>query len=281
MNKNQSVETVEVVETIVPEVVEEVKEAPAKKSSDPLDTYRKEAETKIAEMNKAIEANDMRAYARAEAALKEIEKDYADTSAKVLMDALKKQADPILASLKNHEYTILKHDMKKDDNGAVIGVASNKEKTRVLPLKKLTTYLELSNIWAFKAEKAGKLLCIRAAQELGKSTEYINQMKKDYAIDKVADHEDLGSVPTTTNKIKEMLQKVLDAIPLTAETRENTKVFARSQDVAFLVASFVKPSRKELTVEFAKPELIHSKIYEVLQSIVLGKEYEIDYRKAK
>lgn len=125
--------------------------------------------------------------------------------------------------------------------------------------------------WANMVEKLNFLLTAQKAVDLGINPKEINDS---YAMSALSKDIDMGKTPTSRTNILKTLQTVI-----TAMIGEGYKV--TSHDVAFLMSVYSKKGRKALTVTCSNHRYLCRYLAEICHRVVLGKSYEIDYKKAK
>lgn len=234
----------------------------------------------IKEWNSAFKKQDLKGMTAAEAALKTSEAEYLEVKQHEVFCELKKAEKPVIAAVTRYSFPVLKHKTVRED-GIEVGIELT-EKERQIDLVKFCKFCELDTSWAYKVEKFGQLLCLRAAKELNMSAAEIKQIASTYYMKELARKENLGETPTSNTQIVKALQKVVDTFMFEAGDNGANVYKVNNHDVAYLLMCYTKRSnRKELTVQVSKTGFVHALLMDICHRIVTGGVYGLDYRQEK
>lgn len=183
------------------------------------------------------------------------------------------QEDTMLAAVKELDFETIKAvDRKVGEEKIPVREIVNVDKfIDLFKLDKAAGGIGYNKKWANMVEKLNFLLTVQKAVDLGINPKEINDS---YAISSIAKDIDMGKTPTSKTNILKTLQSVV-----TAMIGEDYK--ATSHDVAFLMSVYSKKGRRALTVTCANHRYLCRYLAEICHRVVLGKSYEIDYKKAK
>lgn len=227
----------------------------------------------INQYNEALKAKNLDAMTALEASIKDTEAEFALQSQNDLFAECKKAANPILEGVKRYTYPVLKHKIANDGTG--MSLVDDREKQ--IDLVKLCKFCTLPTLWSYTVEKAGELLCIRTAKELGMTTDEIKVVANTYRMEKKAKEIDLGGTPTSNNQICKLLQKVLDQILFEDDGTGKNKYKCNSHDVAYLLMCYTRRGRKQLYVSVAKNSFLNGLVVDVMHRITCGLKYGVEY----
>jgi len=230
--------------------------------------------------NEALKEKNLDNMTAAEKALKDAEAEFAAQSQNDLFSACKQTENPILEGIKLYTYPILRHKIIRDGE-IITGMELVDDREKQIDLVKLCKFCGLPTLWAYKVEKAGELLCIRAAKELGMTTDEIKRIAKTYRMAKAAEEVDLGGTPTSNTQICKLVQKVIDEILFVDDGEGKNTYKANSHDVAYLLMCYTKRGRKQLSVTVAKANFLHGLIVDILHRITCGLKYGLEYQMVK
>ena len=191
--------------------------------------------------------------------------------------ALKATDDPMLEAVKQLTFdTIRIVDKKVGDDKQKVPVSSIEDAEKFIDLLKLHKYVGGDGIgrdknWAYRVEKLNFLMTAQKAVDLGIDPKGVNDS---YAMSAISREIDLGKTPTSKTNILKTLQAIVAAM-----IGEEYK--ATSHDVNFLMSVYTRKGRKALTVVCANHKYMRQYLAEICHHIVLGKSYEMDYKKLK
>lgn len=231
----------------------------------------------INKYNEALKAKNLDDMNAIERAIRDTETEFAAQSQDDLFSECRKAPNPILEGVKRYTYPILKHKVTRDGE-VITGMDLVDDREKQIDLVKLCKFCNLPFLWAYKVEKAGELLCVRAAKELGMTTDEIKQISKTYRMDKVAREVEMGGTPTSNSQICKLLQMVIDSIIFEDDGNGKNKYKANSHDVAYLLMCYTKRGRKQLSVTVAKASFLHGLVVDVLHRITCGLKYGLEYQ---
>ena len=186
--------------------------------------------------------------------------------------------DPMLEAVKRLSFmTIATKDENIEDSEFKVRTVIDKEKQ--IDLMGLHKYAKNKNKtgighdknWNLMIEKMNLLMTLQKANDLGIDSKDINDS---YNMNKLAREQDLGKNPTSKTNMLKTLTMVVQAM-----VGEEYKPL--SHDVNFLLSVYSRKSRKALTVTCANHKYMRNYIMEICHRIVMGKSYEIDYKKIK
>lgn len=189
--------------------------------------------------------------------------------------ALKAAENPMLEAVKVLAYpTIRSKDTKAGEEKIPVRVVEDVEKA--IDLLKLHKYVGGDGIgndknWAYAVEKLNFLMTAQKAVDLGIDPKAINDT---YAMCDISRQIDMGKTPTSKTNILKTVQAII-----TAMIGEAYK--ATSHDVNFLMSVYSRKNRKSLTVTCANHKYMRQYLAEICHRIVLGKDYELDYKKVR
>lgn len=234
----------------------------------------------IDQYNEALKAKDLDNMTTLERAIHDTEAEFAAQSQDDLFSECKKATNPILEGVKRYTYPVLKHKMVRDGE-LITGMELVDDREKQIDLVKLCKFCQLPTLWAYKVEKAGELLCIRTAKELGMTTDEIKQISKTYRMAKAAEEVNLGGTPTSNTQITKVLQLVIDDILFEDDGNGKNKYKVNSHDVAYLLMCYTKRGRKQLAVTVAKASFLHNLVVDVMHRITCGLKYGLEYQMIK
>lgn len=234
----------------------------------------------INQYNVALKAKNLDDMTALEKAVRDTEAEFANQSQQDLFAECKKAENPILEGVRRYTYPVMKHKMDRDGE-LIIGMNLVDDREKQVDLVRLCKFCGLPTLWAYKVEKAGELLCIRTAKELGMTTDEIKQIAKTYRMAKAAEETELGGTPASNTQICKLLQKVIDDILFEDDGTGKNKYKVNSHDVAYLLMCYTKRGRKQLSVTVAKVSFLHGLIVDVLHRITCGLKYGLEYQMVK
>lgn len=234
----------------------------------------------IREWDEAFRKQDLKGMNAAEASLKKSEAEYLDVKQHEVFCELKKAEKPVVAAVTRYSFPVLRHKIVRED-GVEVGIEVS-ERERQIDLVKFCRFCELDTLWAYKVEKFGQLLCLRAAKELNMSAAEVKRIASTYYMKELARKENLGETPTSNTQIVKALQKVVDSFLFKAGENGANIYKVNNHDVAYLLMCYTKRSgRKELTVQVSKTGFVHALLMDICHRIVTGGVYGLDYKQEK
>ena len=242
-------------------------------------------DAKAIEYNEASINMDFRRMAEVDAEMKEVEKEYAETSQMLVFTDLKGADKPMLEAIKTHSFKVLKH---KDsaESGSTIKTREMLEVERQFDLKDFDAFCggaaSADKFWSNYAERMNMLCAIHVANEL--KVEDLSVIGTSYFISKTKEEIKLaGENPDVANPISntqmlKIMQKVLDKI-IYEDNNGKNKYQAKSQDVAWLLFTYGrKDSRGRLTLKLADHKQFRKVLADVLHRIVTNTNYKVAYK---
>ncbi len=245
-----------------------------------MNEIRKAIEDGIKTWEKAFEDNNAAAMNAAEIDLKANEKAWNDISMKSVLDECKhSDEDPVVAAIRKFTYPAIDHKIEKKD-GKITGIKLVDDKQKKLDLKKVFIYFynKTSYIWEYKVERAGCLLTMRAAYDLGWDNKAVKAIDGLYYLSEFARKEEMGVVPTSNTQVCKLLQKCIDAIIFEDNGNGANKYKCVNADVTWLLIGFTKHGKDGKTVEVCKPRQLNTIIFDVLHRIVTGGKWDLKFK---
>lgn len=246
---------------------------------------RQEKVAKMQELRASIEAN-VKAYndanqnarfeevSKLDAAIQEAINEYTSIARDICFEDCEATDDPMMTAIKTLEYTTIgvKDNKKGDDK---IPVREVIEKEKQIDLMKLHKFVDggigKDKNWAYMIEKLNMLMTAQKAVDLGIDPKDINDS---YAMNKISREYNLGKNPASKTNLLKTLTLIVQAM-----IGEEYKPV--SHDVNFLLSVYSRKSRKALTVTCANHKYMRGYMMEICHRIVMGKTYDIDYKKMK
>lgn len=254
--------------------------------SEMLKERKKLIEESIADWNEALKKNDAAAMEAIEkGVLKDREKEYAKQAAREMYKTCGEGADPILEAVRRRVYIIQRHK-KVSVDGRVVRMEIEPA-DKVINLVELCEYLDKPTLWHYKVSKFFQLLLLAKGSALGKSKTELDEIGRTYKMKDKAREVDLGGIPVdpktgevSNKKMTQAFQKVVDAIIFEAGAKGNNRYAVTNHDIRFLEEATTKLGRNEGTIVYLSGTQ-NTILMDVLRRIVLGKKYDIEYKKAK
>lgn len=250
-----------------------------KPSERSLEEIRKDIDSGVQAMIEAQRANDLRAMTKAEDAVKEAEKEYADEAQWQAFSVLKTAENPMVEAARQRVFGVLGHRPLKE-NGIQTGFEVV-PKEKQIDLLALSAFCEKDTTWGYKVEKFNQLLTMRACKELGFTDAQIAEVAKTFYMRDLARAEKLGGTPTSNNQIVKMLQTIIDSFMMVPGEDGQNIYKANSHDAAYLLMCYTRQDKKALTVKVSKNRAVFGLLLDVCHRIVTGKMYDVSYKKQK
>lgn len=246
---------------------------------------RQEKVAKMQELRASVEAN-VKAYndanqnarfeevSKLDTSIQEAVNEYTSIARDICFEDCAATDDPMMTAIKTLEYTTIGvKDSKKGDDK--IPVREVIEKERQIDLLKLHKFVDggigKDKNWAYMIEKLNMLMTAQKAVDLGIDPKDINDS---YAMNKISREYNLGKNPASKTNLLKTLTLIVQAM-----IGEEYKPV--SHDVNFLLSVYSRKSRKALTVTCANHKYMRGYMMEICHRIVMGKTYDIDYKKMK
>lgn len=242
-------------------------------------------DAKAIEYNEASINMDFRKMAEVDTEMKELEKEYAETSQVLIFTDLKAMEKPMFEAIKTHSFTVLKH---KDtaESGSTIKTREMIDAERQFDLKDFDAFcggtVSVDKFWSNYAERMNMLVAIHVANEL--KVDDLKAIGTSYFISKTKEEIKLSEEnpdvanPISNTQMLKMMQKVLDKI-IYEDNNGKNKYQAKSQDVAWLLFTYGrKDSRGRLTLKLADHKQFRKVLADVLHRIVTNTNYKVAYK---
>lgn len=236
---------------------------------------RATAESLVKDYNDAIQGGKYDIAVKLNEKIDETVNEYTSIAREECFNALKATEDPMMEAVKTLVYpTIRAKDTKQGDEKIPVRVLEDVEKP--IDLLKLHKFVGGDGIgkdenWSHLIEKLNYLLTCRKAAELGvKPTKIIDN----YAMSDIAKKIDMGETPYSKTALLKALQTVVTAM-IGAEYKVS------SHDVGYLTSVYSRKNRVALTVSCANHKYMRQYMAEICHRIVLGKSYDLEYKKIK
>lgn len=238
-----------------------------------LAQLRSECESLAIAFNEANQGNKYAEAAKANDEIAEKVNEYTSIARELCFAECKATEDPMLEAVKRLSFTTIGIEDKKDE-GETLPTRRVIEKSRAIDLAKLDKYcggIGHDENWLHIAQKMNFLLTAQVCKDLGVDPKEVNDS---YSMSEIAREFDMGKNPTSKTNLLKTLQTVINAM-IGGEYK------ATSHDVNFLLAIYAKKNRKALSVTCANHKYFRNYVAEICHRIVLGKTYEVDYKKKK
>ena len=231
-----------------------------------------DAESLVAEINKAISAGDLAQIRSLEDKIDTAVSDYAEASQKEIFDHCLSAPDPMIEAVKvlTFETIRVKDDREKGAKIVLKKLETNvKKPIDLLKLHKTATDgIGADREWNYFAEKMNFLLTAKACVDLGINPKAVNDS---YAMAEIAAKIDMGKTPTSNSQLLKALQIVVSAMI-------GDEYKATSHDVAFLNYTYAKKSRAALTISCSNHRNFRNLMAEVCHRIVTGSAYSVEFK---
>lgn len=233
-----------------------------------------------------VKAGNTESAIAEEKKLKDLEKSYIDLRMTKVFEELCTKDKPIIEALKMHSFKVPSHKVKSNDKGIIESIETF-EKDRQLDLLKFCAHAKLSTSWQYDASKFNKLLCLRAAVELGYDKDDIKKLSEKYSLQSKAKEIEMGKTPTSNTQICKLLQKVIDQIVFVpkivdGEPIEENVYRCNNHDVQYLLALYTKKGKEKLSVAVSKDDFLRRIIATVLHRVVTNGRYSVEgFKEAK
>lgn len=234
---------------------------------------REKAETLAKEYNDAVQGGRYDIAVKLNEEIESTINEYTSIMREECFAALKATDNTMLEAVKQLTYpTIRAKDTKSGEEKIPVRIIEDVD--RPIDLLKLHKYVGGDGIgadkkWSYVVEKLNFLMTAQKAVDLGIEPKSIHDS---YAMSDISRQIDMGKTPTSKTNILKTLQAAI-----TAMIGEEYK--ATSHDVKFLMSICTRKNRKALTVTCANHKYMRQYLAEICHRIVLGKGYELDYKK--
>lgn len=235
---------------------------------------RKKAEELTQSYNEAIQNGDFTNAQKLNSEIEQAVNEHTSIAREECFTRIRATNDPMLNAVKELSFmTIRAKDTKAGDEKIPVRIIEDVEKPiDLLKLHKSTEGgIGKNKDWALMIEKLNFLMTAQKAVDLGLNPKDLNNS---YAMSDIAKQINLGKTPTSKTNILKTVQAIV-----TAMIGEEYK--AVSHDVNFLLSVYSRKNRKALTVTCANHKYMRQYMMEICHRIVMGKTYELDYKKVK
>ena len=236
---------------------------------------REQAEALVQEYNEYVQNGNYEKSAKLNEKIEQTVNEYTSIVRNECFNALKDSKNPMIEAVKQLTFaTIRVKDTKEGDEK--IPVRKIEDTERYIDLLKLHKHVGGEGIgadknWVYMVEKMNLLMTAQKCVDLGINPKDIHDS---YAMNEISKQIDFGKTPTSKTNMLKTLNTVIQAM-----IGEEYK--ATSHDVNFLMSVYSRKNRKALTVTCANHKYMRQYIAEICHRIILGKSYEVDYRKRK
>lgn len=245
------------------------------KMKNEMVTLRAKAEKLTKDFNDAYQTSKYDKADKLFEKLTETVNEYTTIAKTVCYNELLETKDPMMAAIKQLEYSTIRAKDTKEGEMEKIRVVVIEDVKRPINLlelhKKAKDGIGADKNWPYMIEKLNMLMTAQKATDLGINPKSINDS---YAMSKIAQEINLGKTPTSKTNILKTVQSIV-----TAMIGDGYK--ATSHDVNYLLSIYSRKNRKALTVSCANHKFMRTYMAEICHRIVTGKTYEIEYKKTK
>ena len=226
----------------------------------------------------AFAKNDLSGCHANEALIAEELKEYKKQSLNCALYALKKEADPMRAMVKQVTYDTLrfKHDRVE---GVEVG-AHIEPSTDRLNLVQVAKYCGKPTDFQYDAEKLAQLCAVRVVEDLNEELDErkaaeVARVKAKYRISDKGRAVDEGTDPTSNNQLIARVQRFVDKV----FPGGGLKIVKR--DLSFILNGFTKVSRDIGTIDIGQSKLMMRLLVDMLNRKVTGAAYNAAFKEAK
>lgn len=256
----------------------------AKKTA--LDVAKEKFDVALKSANEALGKKpvDHEGYNKAISDLEIAEKEFATSVANAMYDEYAKKENPIIEIIKAYSYKTIGHKevRNKEDNNRVVSVDAI-EKDRQIDFLAFCKRAKFDTDWQYLASKFNKLMCLRAATELGLPTAVIKKISTSYFMQEAVKKIEMGKTPTSNTQVCKLLQRVIDGM-LPNEDNEGKAIYkCNNHDVAYLDDLYGKKSNKNLlTVRVSNDAFLRRILVDIAYRLITNGKYGVDgYKVAK
>ena len=234
-----------------------------------LTKIRQNADDLVKAYNDYLQSGKMTEANKTAGLIDEAITDYTAKARKLCFEECKATEDPMLTAVTILSFKSIRvKDEKKDDD--IVPVRRIDDVERPIDLLKLDKYcggIGKDKDWMYILEKFNCLMTMQMAIDLGIDPKTIDDS---YAMSAISRKIELGETPTSNTNMIKTLRTVVNSM-----IGEEYK--ATSHDVAFLLRTYSRKSRKALTVKAANHKQLRELIAEICHRLVTGKVYEADH----
>jgi len=235
----------------------------------------------IAAYNKAVNDKNLEAINKAESAVKDAEKEYAQQSQLDTFGECRDAENPILAGIKRGWFPVLRHKINRDGD-VILGMELVEDAEKQIDLAALFKFFQKDTLWKYKVEKMGELLCIRIHDDLGHSGKEVAQkVATTYRMSDKARELDMGGTPVSNSQMTKLLQTVIDSILFVDDGNGKNVYKINNFDVKYLLYSYTRRGSQKLTLKVANTSTVTRLVAEVLYRLTNDLVYSVDYKMVK
>jgi len=251
-----------------------------------LDVVKEKYDAALKSANEALGKKpvDHEGYNNAIIALDAAEKEFTTVVANAMYDEYAKKENPVVEIIKAYGYKTLGHKVvyDKDDKSRITEVNAI-EKDRQIDLFAFCKRAKIDTDWQYIVSKFNKLMCLRAAVELGLNTSDIKKITSSYYIQEKAKEIEMGKTPTSNTQVCKLLQRVIDEILPNEDAEGKTIYKVNNHDVAYLDDLYGRKSNKAiLTVRVSNDAFLRRVLVDIAYRLVTNGKYGVDgYKVAK
>lgn len=235
---------------------------------------RNKVETLVMEYNEHIQNSEFSEAKDVDSDTSKFVNEYTAMARTECFNRLIESGNPMLEAVKELVFdTIRVKDTVQGDNDIPVRVVE--EIQRPIDLMKLHKYVDggigEDKNWQYEVEKFNMLMTAQKCQDLGINPKVVSDS---YAMSDIAKKIDMGKTPTSKTNMLKTLNRVIHSM-----IGEEYK--ATSHDVNYLLSIYSKKKRQALTVTCANHKYMRQYLAEICHRIVLGKSYEVDFKKKR
>lgn len=235
---------------------------------------RSKVETLVMEYNDHIQNSEFSEAKDVDNDTYKFVNEYTSLARTECFNRLIESGNPMLEAVKELVFdTIRVKDTVQGDNDIPVRVVE--EIQRPIDLMKLHKYVDggigEDKNWQYEVEKFNMLMTAQKCQDLGINPKVVSDS---YAMSDIAKKIDMGKTPTSKTNMLKTLNRVIQSM-----IGEEYK--ATSHDVNYLMSIYSKKKRQALTVTCANHKYMRQYLAEICHRIVLGKAYEVDFKKKR
>ena len=237
--------------------------------------------------NEALHNEDYKTMNDLDGKLKELEKEYADTRAKIVYKECLDTDNPIKTAITRYSYSVLSHKDNKEE-GIITDREVKTDKTRQIDLLKMCKFAkdtkhekQLPHDWEYDVEAYNQLLCLHTAKELKCTDAQLNEIATSYFMKDIKRRMDSGETPDSKTKLCKNLQSVVDKILFEADENGKNSIKVNNHDVAYILQLYAKKGKTALSVQCAKHDFMRRLVYDVIYRVLTNGVYTTEFKKIK
>lgn len=255
--------------------------------------YKAEASAAIREYNEANANESLADLRKAEQKMTKAISEYTSTAQMLCFDELASAENPMLEAVKKLEFLTIgyKDEVEGDDEAKIVRRELVEEKGKRIDLVKLDKWVKDRNgsnigvnpAWKYMVERLNMMFSLNCAVELGKTKEFLEEMGDCYAIKEAAKKIDFKNAanpsvgkPISATQLKKAIAEVVAAM-----VGEEYAALVMNHDVKYIKQTSAKPTKAACVVQCSNHKTMHRAIADVCHRVVVGGEYEVNYKKLK